>query len=90
MTTGVERHSLHGFAGAVVAVAASPDGTTLAVADYQGGVTFWDIATFKIRPTRLTHVGVCALAFAPDNSALASGGFDGTIYLWDFPVVTGD
>ncbi len=65
VTTGVERHSLRGFAGAVVAVAASPDGTTLAVADYQGGVTFWDIATFKIRPTRLTHVGVCALAFAP-------------------------
>ena len=57
---------------------------------YEGVVTFWDIATFKIRPTRLAHVGVCTLAFAPDNSALASGGFDGTIYLWAFPVVTGD
>jgi WD40 repeat protein len=90
VTSGVERSSLRGFAGAVVAVAASPDGTTLAAADYQGVVTFWDIATFKIRPTRLAHVGVCSLAFAPDNSALASGGFDGTICLWAFPVVTGD
>jgi WD40 repeat protein len=90
VTSGVERSSLRGFAGAVVAVAASPDGTTLAAADCQGVVTFWDIATFKIRPTRLAHVGVCTLAFAPDNSTLASGGFDGTIYLWAFPVVTGD
>jgi len=53
-------------------------------------VTFWDIATFKIRPTRLRHAGVYALAFAPDNSAVATGGFDGTINLWAFPLVSGD
>ena len=34
-------------------MAASPDGTTLAAADHRGVVIFWDIATFKIRPTRL-------------------------------------
>jgi WD40 repeat protein len=90
MTTGVERPSLRGFPGGVAALAASPDGTTLAAADSRGEVTFWDIATFHVWPTRLRHSGVCSLAFAPDNSALASGGFDGTIHLWAFPVVTGD
>jgi WD40 repeat protein len=90
VTSGVERSSLRGFTGAVVAVAASPDGTTLAAADYQGVVTFWDIATFKIRPTRLRHAGICTLAFAPDNSALVTGGFDGTINLWALPLASGD
>jgi WD40 repeat protein len=90
VATGVERSSLLGFAGAVVAVAASPDGTTLAAADHQGVVTFWDIATFKIRPTRLKHAGVCSLAFAPDNSALATGGFDGTINLWALSLASGE
>jgi WD40 repeat protein len=90
VTTGVERFSLRGFSGGVAVLAASPDGTTLAAADYQGVVTFWDIATFKIRPTRLRHAGICTLAFAPDNSALVTGGFDGTINLWALPLASGD
>ena len=73
--------------GAVVAVAISPDGTTLAAADYEGLVTFWDLATKKVRPKRLRHAGVRSLAFAPGGRLLATGGFDGTIHLWDFPIL---
>ncbi len=88
VATGIERAALRGPAGAVVALAISPDGTTLAAAGYQGVVTFWDLATLEIRPTRLMHAGVHSLAFAPDGHVLATGGFDGTIHLWAFPIAT--
>jgi len=85
MTTGAECAVLRDPSGAVVTVAISPDGTTLAAADFKGLVTFWDLATLKVRPARLRHAGVHSLAFAPDGHALATGGFDGTIHLWDLP-----
>jgi WD40 repeat protein len=90
LTAGAERAALRGPTGAVVGVAISPDGTTLAAADYQGVVTFWDLATLEVRPGRLRHAGVRSLAFAPDGRALATGGFDGTIHLWAFPIASGD
>jgi WD40 repeat protein len=85
-TTGAECASLRGPAGAVVSVAISADGSTLAAADFQGQVTFWDLATLTIHPRHLTHPGAHALAFTPDGRTLATGGFDGTIHLWDIPV----
>ncbi len=89
MTTGVEHAALCDPSGTVVTAAISPDGTTLAAADFKGLVTFWDLATLKIRPKRLRHAGVYALAFAPDGRALATGGFDGAIHLWDFSISSG-
>jgi WD40 repeat protein len=90
MTTGREHAALSGPDGAVVAVAAGPDGNSLAAADYHGGITFWDLATLSVRPTKLRHPGVRALAFDPGGQTLASGGFDGTIHLWNLPVAEGD
>ena len=84
LTTGVERAALEGATGGVLAVDTSPDGITLAAADNQGTITFWNLATLRVRPRRLTHAGVRALAFTPDSNALATGGFDGTIHLWTF------
>jgi WD40 repeat protein len=86
VTSGVERARLRGPSGAVVAVGISPDGTTLAAADYKGAVTFWDLATLRVRPGRLRHAGVRSVAFGPDGITVATGGFDGTIRLWDVPV----
>jgi WD40 repeat protein len=85
VSAGAERMPLRGPAGAVLTLAISPDGTTLAAADYHGQISFWDTATLEVRPFRLSHAGVHALAFAPDGHALASGGFDGTILIWDWP-----
>jgi WD40 repeat protein len=89
LTTGAERAALRGATGAVISVAISPDGTTLCAADYRGVVTFWDLATLKVRPRQLSHTGVHSLAFAPDGIALATGGFDGTIHLWAAPFASG-
>ena len=82
---GLERDALRGPAGAVVALAISPDGTTLAAAGRQGLVNCWDLATLKIRPMRLRHAGAYSLAFSPDGHTLASAGVDGTVHLWDWP-----
>ena len=69
VTAGVERATLEGGTDSVLALAISPDGITLAAADFQGAVMFWDLATLKIRPGRLRHAGVRSLAFAPDGRA---------------------
>jgi WD40 repeat protein len=83
VTTGAEHAVLHGPTSSVLAAAVSPDGMTLAAADFQGTITFWDLATLKIQAKRLCHSGVRTLAFAPDGRALATGGFDGTVHVWD-------
>jgi WD40 repeat protein len=88
LTTGHLHRALFGPSGSVVALATSSDGTTLAAADLNGVVTFWDLSTLEVRPTRLRHGGVRTLAFAPNGRSLATGGFDGTIRFWDFPVVS--
>jgi WD40 repeat protein len=90
MATGAEPTILLGSCGPVSAVAISPDGTTLAATDFRGTVTFWDFATLKVRPQRLTHNGVRSLAFLPDGRALATGGFDGTVHIWDLPLTLDD
>jgi WD40 repeat protein len=80
-----ERPPLPGAEGAVLAVAISPDGGTIAAADYQGSVHTWRLDTGRLDPTSLVHSGVQTLAFAPDGRTLATGGFDGTVHLWDWP-----
>ena len=52
---GTLHASLRGPSGAVVALAISPDGETLAAADFKGQITFWDFATLKTRSKRLRH-----------------------------------
>jgi WD40 repeat protein len=90
LTTGRLLRALFGPSASVVALAISLDGATLAAADAKGLVTFWELATLEIRPTRLSHAGVRTLAFAPDSRALATGGFDGTIRFWNYPVASVD
>ena len=85
LTTGCKRSVQSGLAGSLMAVAISPDGATLAIADYHGLIMFWDLPTLTVQPGRLTHAGVYSLAFAPDGHTLATGGFDGTVKLWDCP-----
>ena len=72
----------------VFAIALAPDGRTLAVGDWKGFVTLWDLQKGANKASMEGHQGgpmggTLALAFSPDGTLLASGGTDGRILLWD-------
>jgi WD40 repeat protein len=63
------------WAGAVSALAFSPDGATLACAEWDGPVYLWDVAARKARRKIDPSEGQAdALAFSPDGRTLAFAG----------------
>jgi WD40 repeat protein len=59
-------------------LAFSPDGQTLAGADYEGTIILWDTASAKVRttPKPEDRRRIAALAFAPDGKTLAAAAGD--------------
>jgi WD40 repeat protein len=71
-------------ASAVLAVALSPDGETLASTSNDRIVRLWDVATGAQRAELDGHTDlVQAIAFSPDGQTLVSAGDDQTLRLWD-------
>jgi WD40 repeat protein len=66
---------MHGQGDILRAVAASPDGRTLAVADFSTGLLFFDAQTYERigRPLRMAN-GVESVAYSPDGETIALGG----------------
>jgi serine/threonine protein kinase len=72
--------------GQHLALAISPDATTLVAAGPDRVVRLWDLATAKVRleltDPRSRAEGLCGMAFSPDGKVLATGHSQGTVHLW--------
>jgi RNA polymerase sigma factor (sigma-70 family) len=85
METGKLKHELkREIDSALMSIAFSPDGKTLATTALQDAVvSLWELATGKVRATLETEAGgVFCVAFRPDGRALAAGGDDGSVRFW--------
>lgn len=82
---GQQRKLLEGHAGAVMAVAFSPDGRRLASGGTDRRVLIRDVDSGEILQTLVTphRRAVSSVVFSPDGFRLASGGYDNSIQLWD-------
>jgi WD40 repeat protein len=70
----------------VPALVFSPDGKTLAIAEYDHTARLLDSATGRTVMILRGHTKyVRAVAFSPDGKTLATGGWDHAVKLWDLP-----
>ena len=76
-------HRLTGHRGPVMALAFSPDQSTLATGSIDGTIKLWNVANGRQKATLTGHKAwVNALAYHPEGGWLASGSSDGTIRIW--------
>jgi WD40 repeat protein len=71
-------------AGAILALAWSPDGKQIAVASASPEVTLYDAESGKRLGALTGHAaGIYTLAYSPDTKQIATGGFDGKVRVYD-------
>jgi WD40 repeat protein/DNA-binding SARP family transcriptional activator len=87
--TGDRVSTLEGHTDALLDLAFSPGGSTIATTSVDGTAKVWEAATGKELLTMAGHGGwVFGVDFSPDGRFLATAGEDGTARVWD--VATGD
>jgi cytochrome c len=86
------RTVLEGHSAPVVALAVSPDGTTLASASWDHTARLWPLAGGAPRVLEGHAQNVNGVAFTPDGSAVVTAGYDATLRIWPLaggaPVIT--
>lgn len=81
--SGKRLQYLAGHAGAVLALAASPDGKFLASAGTDRSIRIWSLESLMLVRAINNHGdSVNALAWSPDGKFLASGSSDRTVRVW--------
>jgi WD40 repeat protein len=87
-STAALANPVTGPASAVLSVAFSPDGRTLAAGTYDDKVWLWNVTS----PGHPTPIGqpltgpagiVLSVAFSPDGRTLAAASYDGAVWLWN-------
>jgi WD40 repeat protein len=69
--------------GTVIDLAYSPNGAFLVVADIEGSIKVWDIATNRcVQILKGNTDGVFSTSFTPDGNFVVSGGSDRSIRMW--------
>lgn len=84
--SGAERGVFRGHDAAVVTLAFSPDGRTLATGSLDGDIRLWDLRSGGCRKALKGHRGaISSIAYSPDGKTLASGACaaTGEVKLWD-------
>jgi WD40 repeat protein len=83
VATGEEIDDFRAHAAAVLAVAYSPDGSTIASAGLAAAINLWNGYSREYQSSFLIHANsILSLAVTPDSSTLVSGGLDG-IRVWN-------
>ncbi|KAG9064395.1 hypothetical protein KI688_003583 [Linnemannia hyalina] len=68
----------------VLSCAYSPDGTSLAIGHYLGGINIYDTSIWTLARTFQGHQSrVNSIAYSPTGHQLLSGSYDKTVRLWD-------
>ncbi|KAF7489069.1 Notchless -like protein 1 [Sarcoptes scabiei] len=76
--------SISGHTDAIVSIAFSPDGSSLASGSGDTTVRFWNVLTETPLQTCQSHKSwVLAISWSPDGERLVSGDKTGIIYIWN-------
>jgi cytochrome c len=73
---------LEGHQAPVVALALSPDGSTLASASWDSTIRLWPLAGGAPRVLEGHQQNVNGVAFSPDGKSIVSAGYDATLRIW--------
>lgn len=83
LKTGTRERTLSAHINAILDLAFSTDGASMATSSFDRKIVIWDIESLTQRVTVIGHADTAfdRVAFSPDNSSVAIAGFDSTIKL---------